>query len=104
VAACVVLTSVADRRSADRLSRLFVKEGLAACVTALPGAVSHYRWKKKFETSREILLLIKTDRRSWPKLLRVLKSHHPYELPEALMLPAAASKEYLAWINGSLRK
>jgi periplasmic divalent cation tolerance protein len=105
MAACLVLTSVGDRKSAGRLAKRLVSDRLAACVTGLPDAVSHYRWKGNSETSREVLLLIKTDRRSWPKLRNFLKKNHPYELPEILMLPVSAgSKEYLSWLDSSLKK
>ena len=105
MAALVVLTTVAARNAADRLARSLVKQRLAACVTALPGATSHYRWKGKPESSREVLLLIKTDRRVWPRLLRYLRNNHPYELPEAIALSVAkGSKEYLSWLDDCLKK
>ena len=101
----MVLTAVADTGTVHRLARSLVRQRLAACVTVSPGAVSHYRWKKKFERSREVLLLIKTNRRSWPKLLRFLRKHHPYELPEVLALPVAlGAGDYLSWLDGCLKK
>ena len=105
MSACVILTAVGDRREAGRLAKRLVSERLAACVTGLPGAVSHYRWKGKRETSSEVLLLIKTSRRLWPQIRKFLKNNHPYELPEILLLPVAGgSKEYLAWLNDCLKK
>ncbi len=105
MAACVVLTTTGDRKSAERLARSLVLHKLAACATAVPGAVSHYRWKGKAVSSRETLLLIKTDRRLRSKVLRFLKTNHPYDVPEALALPVSwGSKEYLSWLNASLKK
>ena len=103
--ACVVLTAVGEPRAAGRLAKRLVSEKLAACVSALPGAVSHYRWKGKSQTSRETLLLIKTDRKRWPGLKTYLKKHHPYRVPEILMLSVTeGSKEYLSWLNACLKK
>lgn len=103
MAVCVVLTAVATRAQAGRLSKGLVREKLAACVTGLPGAVSHYRWKGRRQTASEVLLLIKTSRRLWPRLERFLKKNHPYELPEILLVPVQkSSKEYLSWVNASL--
>lgn len=105
MAACVVLTAVGDRKTADRLAKRLVSERLAACVTRVPGAFSHYRWKGKGETAREVLLLIKTQRRLWPKVRSFLKKSHPYELPEIILLPVSAvSEEYLSWLDSSLKK
>ena len=103
--ACVILSTVGNRSAAGRLAKRLVAQRLAACVTALPGAVSHYRWKGKNETSREVLLVIKTDRKKWPALKTFLKSNHPYESPEVLMLAVSeGSKEYLSWVSACLKK
>ena len=105
MAACLILTAVSDRREAGRLAKLLVSHKLAACVTGIPGAVSHYRWKGKTETAREVLLLIKTQRGLRGKVEGFLKKHHPYELPEILALPVSAgSKEYLTWLSSSVKK
>lgn len=105
MAACVVLTTVADRRAALKLAKPLVERHLAACVGVIPGAMSLYRWKGRVQTSREALLLVKTSRRLWPKVLNYIKKSHPYEVPEIILLPiVAGSKEYLSWLNASLKK
>ena len=110
MAACVVLTAVADRKTADRLARGLVKAKFAACVTVVPGVVSHYRWQRRGGSreaptkSREVLLLIKTARKSWARLSRYVRKHHPYELPELVAWPIAfGEKGYLAWLKDSLK-
>ena len=104
MAACVVLTTVGSRRDAEHLARRLVEQKLATCVSIVPNVVSHYRWQRKLQRSREWLLLIKTGRNNWPKLLKFVRKHHPYESPELLALPVTAGKkEYLAWLNASLR-
>lgn len=103
--ACVALTAVADSKTANRLARRLVTQKIAACVTVVPGALSHYRWKRKIERSRETLLFIKTDRRAWPRLSGFLRKHHPYELPELIALPVSkGSGEYLSWLRDCLKK
>ena len=101
----VVLTTVGDPKAALRLSRLLISKKLAACVTAVPGAVSHYRWKGGIVRSKEVLLLIKTTAAVWPRVLHFLKKNHPYDNPEILALPVTeGSKEYLSWLNASVKK
>ena len=100
MAAVIVLTSVPDVKSARRLSRLLVNERLAACVTSLPGATSVYRWKGRLESARETLLWIKTARSRIKGLQKSFKEHHPYDLPEFLVLPVSGgSRGYLSWLE-----
>jgi len=96
----LVLTAVPDRRSADVLAAQLVKRRLAACVSAVPGVRSVYRWKGKIERSGERLLLIKTTPGRYPKILEFLSRMHPYELPEIIALPVKkGSKPYLDWVS-----
>lgn len=96
--ALVVLTSVANEAEADALSRQLVEEGLAACVTRLPGA-STYRWQGKVESEQEWLLLIKTSSGNWDALRERIDELHPYDLPELIALsPAAVETTYLGWL------
>jgi len=85
--------------AADRLARLLVEERLAACVQALPGLRSTYRWAGAVEQADETLLLIKTTAARYAALERTLAAHHPYELPEILAVDASASlPAYLRWL------
>ena len=105
MAACVVLTAFGGMKSAERMARSLVSAKLAACATAVPGAVSYYRWKNRTERSKEVLLLIKTKQSLWPRLLAHLKKNHPYDVPEILAIPASkGSREYLSWLETSLKK
>ena len=49
---------------ARRLAAQLISRRLAACVNALPGVESTFRWKGKIERCRETLLLIKIGRAS----------------------------------------
>lgn len=91
----VLLTTVDDGRKAEELARRVVEEGLAACVTVIPGATSFYRWRGRMERAGELVLLMKTLRPR--KLMERLKEIHPYEVPELLVLRVGASREYLRW-------
>ena len=49
--------------------------------------------------AREVQLLIKTRDGRVADVERVLRAHHPYEVPEILALPVASGgADYLAWI------
>lgn len=102
--AVVVLVTVPDARVARKLSDALVGERLAACVTALPGAKSTYRWKGKVERATEVVLMIKTRSVLAKRLERRVRELHPYDVPEILALPVAAGESrYLRWISESTR-
>ena len=102
--AVVVLVTAPDLRVARRLADALVGERLAACVTALPGARSTYRWKGKVERAREVVLMIKTRASLAKRVERRVRDLHPYDVPEILALPVAAGEaRYLRWIGESTR-
>jgi len=96
----IVLTTCPDAASAERLARILVEEGLAACVNILPPMRSIYRWKGKIEDASELLLVIKSAAARFPDIRDRLRALHPYELPEIIAVPIADGlPEYLAWLN-----
>lgn len=100
----VAMTTVAKLKDARKIARALVKEHLAACVSCLPGALSHYRWEGKLCEEPEIVLLIKTKASYIKALERKLREIHPYVVPEFVVLPIIAGSEgYLGWIEKSLK-
>jgi len=94
----VVLCTVPDGPTAEKLAKGLVDERLAACVNAIPGMKSFYRWQEKLETDTEIQLVIKTRRGRFQELAAWIKANHPYEVPEIIAIPAPeVSQDYLAW-------
>jgi len=102
--AVVVLCTAPDEASAQDLAAKVLAEKLAACVTLLPGATSLYYWEGKLEQEYEVQMLLKTNPANQLALLDCLKSHHPYQTPELLVLPVLhGDNDYLSWLNVSLR-
>ena len=94
----IVLTTVPPRRAAA-LARALVEARAAACVQAVPGVRSTYRWKGTVRADAETLLLVKTTRGALPRCLDALHAHHPYEVPEIVRVPiAAGSPDYQRWL------
>lgn len=94
----VVLCTAPDETAAEKLARGLVEQRLAACVNAIAGVKSFYRWQGKIESDAEVQLLIKTRRAKFDDVAAWLKATHPYEVPEIVALPAErVSDEYLEW-------
>ncbi len=100
----LVYCTCPDAATADRLARAVVDARLAACVNALPGLRSTYRWNGRLEQADEVLLLIKTTGLRLDALTQRLRELHPYELPEVLAVEASAGlPEYLQWVAQQTR-
>ena len=99
----LVLTTLGGDADAAALARTLVDERLAACVNILPAMTSVYRWKGQVEEDREQQLLIKTTADRVQVLEARLRDLHPYELPEFVVLDAAASAAYAAWVEETSR-
>jgi periplasmic divalent cation tolerance protein len=99
----VVFSTVGRPEDADRIARALVEQRAAACVSFVPGLVSHYRWKGACEREAETLLVIKTRKDRLEDLRQALLAIHPYELPEFLALSVEAGHApYLAWLDASV--
>jgi periplasmic divalent cation tolerance protein len=96
----IVLTTCPDAAVAERIARVLVEEGLAACVNILGPVRSIYKWRGRIEDAGEHLLVVKSARARFPDIRDRLRSLHPYELPEIIAVPIADGlPEYLAWLN-----
>ena len=97
----LVITNLPDAPSAEKLARHLVESRAAACVNQLVPCASTYRWKDKIETAAEIPLLIKTTKSAYPRLEKLIREAHPYELPEIIAVSVTAGlPAYLDWVSG----
>lgn len=98
----LVLTTFPADGDAEKFARSLVEERLAACVNILPPMFSIYSWKGEIETANERQLLIKTTTPRVPELEARVKTLHPYEVPEFLVVAVLdGSTDYFAWVAGS---
>jgi periplasmic divalent cation tolerance protein len=100
----IVLVTCPKGTVAERIARVLVSEGLAACVNVVPGLRSTYRWQGKICQDPEVLLIIKTRRPRLQTLTDRVRALHPYTVPEVIALPlAGGSPAYLAWVADATR-
>ena len=99
----VVLSTAPNLKSARQLARLALADRLIACANLIPGIESHYWWEGKLETSREVLLVLKTLRRTLPRLEKLWREEHPYDTPELVVLDMnSGGAAYLDWIHAAV--
>lgn len=101
----LIFCTVPTEEHAGRIARALVEEGLAACVSVVPGLRSFYRWQGELCDDGELLLLIKTRGELFEPLADRLHELHPYEVPEIVALEAAAvAPTYLAWLQDATER
>lgn len=99
----LVLCTCPDRATAEGLARRLVEARVAACVNILPEVHSVYRWQGAVESGSELLLLIKTRADRYTELEQLIRTHHPYELPEIVAVSLVGGLQpYLSWIDDCL--
>lgn len=87
---------------AARLAHDVVERRLAACVNLLPGVRSFYRWEGRIEDDQECTLVMKTLPECLPALREYILTHHPYKLPEIVVVAVdekLSHPAYLAWVH-----
>jgi periplasmic divalent cation tolerance protein len=100
-----MLSTAGTVREANRLAEKLVGERLAACVTVLPGAISHFFWEGKLSREKEAVIIAKTNRSNAEKMINKIKEIHPYQVPEILFFEARrGEKTYSDWVRKSLAK
>ncbi len=99
----VIFITSGSEEEAKKLARVLVEEKLAACVNILSGVESLYWWKGKIESSKEWMLVVKTQGKMVNKVVKRVKEIHSYEVPEVIALPIVeGNKDYLQWISDTL--
>lgn len=96
----VVMVTVPDLDSGEKIASSLLDRKLAACVNIMPGLISFYRWQGEIQRDGELLLMIKT-RQSLVngRLIPAIQELHPYQLPEIIALPIVGGESgYLDWI------
>jgi periplasmic divalent cation tolerance protein len=98
-----VITTTEKRQDADKIAGILVDRKLAGCAQILGPVTSIYRWKGQVETAEEWQCIIKSRHDLYGDIEKVIKSVHPYEVPEIIVVPLiAGSKDYLEWLDSTL--
>ncbi|MER7763286.1 divalent-cation tolerance protein CutA [Streptomyces sp. NPDC097619] len=100
----VAQTTVDDEAAALELARGAVAARLAACAHVDAPIRAVYRWEGEVRTDTEWRISFKTPEDRVAELGTWLHAHHPYDLPQWLVLPTTdTSPAYLAWATGETR-
>ena len=82
------------------ISNALLKKRLAAAINVVPTVESWYWWENSIHSTKEALLLVKTQRSKFLTIEKTVKEVHPYQVPSIVMVPlAAGTNDYFNWIS-----
>jgi len=100
----VILITVSKKEEAKKIAAKLLKEKLAACVNIVDKVESFFWWQGKIDKAAESLMVIKSTKAKFRKIVKTVLSVHSYTVPEIIALPIIAGhKPYLDWIDDSFR-
>ena len=100
----IILVTVPSQEVAQQLAQDLVMERLAACVNVVSGVRSIYAWEGKIERTEEVLMIIKTQSSRYAELEEYVRTHHPYDTPEIVEIPAGrVTPHYWEWVRKETR-
>lgn len=98
-----VLTTLENRDDAEKIARALVEKRIAACVQIMGPLTSFFQWQGKLDSAQEYLCVIKSRNDLFQEMETIIKSMHPYEVPEILATPITkGNKDYLSWLAETL--
>ena len=91
-------TTVDSEAAAESLARGIIEEKLAVCVQIDDAVQSIYRWNGAVQSEREWRLMIKFTTEQSDLLSAYIKTNHPYDVPEWIVVCAdQVAHDYLKW-------
>ena len=100
----IIFVTAANKKEAKVIAESLIREKLAACVNIVAKVDSLFWWKQSIERAAEILLIIKSRRDKFSRIVKLVKKLHSYQVPEIIALPIiAGEKKYLRWIDATVR-
>ncbi|NDV92473.1 divalent cation tolerance protein CutA [Alteromonas sp. 345S023] len=94
----VVLCTAPNEAVAKNIAQALIAEKKAACVNIVANVQSVYEWQGSVETDSEHQLIIKTTHERLNEAYALMCKHHPYDVPEWVVLEAHASPAYGSWL------
>lgn len=99
----VIFVTASNKKEARKIAQALIKNKLAACVNIVDKIKSLFWWQGKVDAADEVLLVIKSKRKNFRQITKLIKSIHSYQVPEIIALPIVEGhRPYLEWIDESL--
>lgn len=99
----LILITAKNKAEARKISQALVSKKLVACVNIIDKVESFFWWNKKVDHACETLLILKTEKTCFHRIVKVVQHLHSYTLPEIIAIPLMlGEKNYLKWVRESV--
>lgn len=100
----VVFITTKNVAQAKKISQALVSEHLIACANIVSGVQSLFWWQGKIDSASEALVIAKTKKSCFKRVVKTVKSLHSYQMPEIIALPIIeGERTYLKWLEASCK-
>lgn len=98
----ILMSTFPDEKSLIKISKILVTDKrLCACVN-YTRIKSLYLWENKLKHEDEFLALFKTTSSLIDELKAEIKSNHPYQIPEIVIISMTdVSSDYMLWLTNN---
>jgi len=95
----MITTTFDNREEANKIIEILLEKRLVSCCQ-LSSITSSYHWKGEIEHTDELLLQMKTKKRLFKEVERVILENHSNETPQLIAYDIVDGyKGYLDWIE-----
>lgn len=102
---CIILITTSSLKEAKNISNALLKARLIACANIIRGVESLFWWQGKIDKSKEVLLVLKTRRKLFSAVSKLVRRIHSYQTPEIISFPLEnIAPDYRRWLDASIRK
>ncbi|MDO8563595.1 MAG: divalent-cation tolerance protein CutA [Nanoarchaeota archaeon] len=91
-----------NNKEAEKISRFLLENKLIVCVNLFP-IKSLYNWKGKVKSSKEIVILAKTNQKNFSSCVKEVKKLHSYKIPCIIKLDAKVNNGYFNWAEREMK-
>ena len=96
----IIYVTTGSINEAKKIGRVLVEEKLVACSNIISPIRSIYSWQGKICEDKEALMIMKTKKKLFKKIVERVEILHSYDVPEIIAMPILeGSSKYLSWLN-----
>lgn len=97
---CSIFIPCATKKEAKKISKVLLESKLVACANIIGGMESMFRWEGNIESSKEVLLILKTRGSCVPDLMKKVEELHSYDCPVMEVLEIKdGNVDFLQWLD-----